>query len=233
VEETYTLTIRAFELTERFRTPVILLSDEVVAHMREKVVISERKPCSQNEPEARSAERYIPYDLSHGNVPPFISFGQGVRYNITGLYHDPMGFPTLRHDEVGALMDRLKRKIDDNVDAIVQFETDIRDEDEVVILAYGNTARAARHAMVEARKAGQKVGFMKLLTLWPFPEKSVKAISESVKAIVVPEMNQGQMRLEVERAVSGACDVVGVNKVDGSLVTPAEIFQAVGRIVEL
>ncbi len=226
--EAYRLSARAFDLAERYRTPVILLLDEVVAHMRERVVL----PLPPVEPISRPRvtvppEWYFPYDEASGNVPPLASIGEGYRYHVTGLFHDKAGFPTTRLDEIDPWLKRLFHKIEEGLDDILQWHKEQLEDAETVIVAYGATARSARHAMKEARTKGRAVGLLNLLTLWPFPEAIIKNLSWNVRRIVVAEMNRGQILREVERVVRGQAEVKGVLRADGEMVNPADILRAV------
>ncbi|MHB1130908.1 MAG: 2-oxoacid:acceptor oxidoreductase subunit alpha [Chloroflexota bacterium] len=228
VRECFDQTVRSFNLSERYRTPVILLLDEVVSHMRERTIIppaSEVVVVDRPQPEV-PPEWYFPYEETDADVPPLASFGEGYRYHVTGLFHDRAGYPTLRPDEINPWFERIFRKIELNVDEIVQTQGEMLDDARTVIVAYGSTARAARQAMKEARAKGKRVGLLKLLTLWPFPEEQVDRLCHGVRRIFVPEMNRGQVRLEVERIVKGRADVIGVHRYDGSVITPTQILQA-------
>ena len=228
VMETYLLTIRAFNLSEKYRSPVILLMDEVIGHLRERV----RLPATGeievvDRPRAAvPPEWYFPYDEVAGDVPPLVSFGEGYRYHITGLFHDRAGFPTLRLDEINPWFERFFRKIEANLDDICQVEAEMMEDAEVAILSYGCSARSARHAAKMARARDRAVGCIKLLTLWPFPESQVKELTTRVKQVLVPEMNRGQMMLEVQRVLAGKTMVQGVNRTDGEMISPYQILAA-------
>ncbi|MCL4368743.1 MAG: 2-oxoacid:acceptor oxidoreductase subunit alpha [Actinobacteria bacterium] len=228
VREMFDLTIRAFNLSEKYRTPVILLADEVIAHLREKVVLPRRDEIDSLERPAPTVppEWYFPYDNSM-EVPPLATFGEGYRFHVTGLYHDRSGFPTLRPDEIAPWFERVFAKIDHHLGDIVQVDEQELDDAEIGLVAYGCTARAAKAAMRLGREKGLKVGMLRLKTLWPFPEKEVTRLSRRVDRIVVPEMNRGQIRHEVERLVKGRAEVVGVNRLDGEMITPTQIFEAI------
>lgn len=230
VSETYWLTARAFTLSERYRVPVILLTDEVVAHMREMVRLPEVVDTQPDQSAAPVNGLYRPYEPLNGDVPPFVPFGRGNRYHITGLHHDYAGFSTERPDEVGPLMERLKQKIDGNVDKIGLVEEDQTADADVVVLSYGISARSARHAVKLARQDGRKAGSLKLLTLWPFPEGQVKSICGRARTVIVPEMNQGQLRLEVERVIGSRSEVIGVNRVDGVPISPEQIAEVIKQV---
>ncbi|TAK35672.1 MAG: 2-oxoacid:acceptor oxidoreductase subunit alpha [Chloroflexota bacterium] len=229
VSETYWLTARAFSLAERYRVPVILLTDEIVAHMRETVHLPDVATL-RPAPAAPVGEKYRPYETQGGDVPPFVSFGRGARYHITGLHHDTAGFSTERPDEVGPLMERLKRKIDGHVDEIALVEEDQTADADVVVLSYGISARAARHAVHATRQVGYKAGSLKLLTLWPFPAHQVTQLCSRARAVIVPEMNQGQLRLEVERVIGSRSEVIGVNRVDGVPISPEQIVEVIKQV---
>ncbi len=226
--ETFFLTIRAFNLSEKYRTPVILLMDEVVGHMRERVVVpaaEELEIVERSQPTV-PPEWYFPYEEGAADVPPLVSFGQGYRYHVTGLVHDRAGFPTQRLDEINAWLDRMFRKIEDHLDDIVQVETEMLDDAEAAIVSYGASVRSARHAMKLARARGRRVGLVKLLTIWPFAQETIEQVAQTVGRILVVEMNRGQMLLEVERAARGRADVRGVNRADGEMIDPRVILQA-------
>ena len=228
VRESFDLTVRAFNLAEKYRTPVVLLMDEVVGHMREKTVLpplSEVEVLERPKP-AVPPEWYFPYEESDVDVPPLAPFGEGYRYHITGLFHDRSGFPTVRLDEINPWLERIFRKIELNRSHIVQTQAEFMDDARALVIAYGSTARAARHAVKEARSHGKRVGLLRLITIWPFATEAVEEATRHVRRVIVPEMNLGQIRLEVERAVKGRAEVIGVNRADGAVITPTQILQA-------
>jgi len=228
VAECYMLTVRAFNLAEKYRTPVILLSDEVVAHMREKVAgLPSLEVVDRARPEV-PPEWYFPYDNDVGDVPPLAVFGEGYRFHVTGLFHDKSGFPTERIDEVDPWLERLFHKVEGNSDDIVQVVEENVSDAEVVLISYGASARTARHAMKVARSRGKAVGMLKLLTLWPFAEQKVRELSHSARKLVVVEMNRGHIRSEVERIAACRATVEGVHRFDGELISP----QAVLKVIE-
>ncbi|MBN1483107.1 MAG: 2-oxoacid:acceptor oxidoreductase subunit alpha [Chloroflexia bacterium] len=226
VHECFTLTVRAFNLAERYRTPVILLMDADIAHMRERVQLPQQetlKVINRLLP-GIPPEWYAPYSESEGPVPPLAPFGLGYRYHVTGLFHDAMGFPTSRTDEVNQSIDRLFGKIEHHLAEILQWEELAMDGADCLVIAYGSVARAAERAVKEARNRGISAGLLKLLTLWPFPHEHIKRLSEHCRRIVVPELNRGQLVLEVERAVARNCQVRRINRLDGSMITPKDIL---------
>ncbi len=229
VLECFTLTLKAFNFSEKYRTPVVLLLDEVVAHMREKVVLpepSELEVIDRVKPSV-PPEWYLPYEDTSYGVPPMGIFGEGYRYHVTGLVHDIRGFPTLRQDEIEPFLLRLFRKISTHFEDIQMVEEDQIEDADLVIIAYGCVARAAHRAMVEARAQGLKVGLLKLITIWPFPRRSVEPLIKAGKALLVPEMNMGQISREVKRVNEGMTPVITLNKVDGTIITPQEILSKI------
>ncbi|MGQ9600294.1 MAG: 2-oxoacid:acceptor oxidoreductase subunit alpha [Anaerolineae bacterium] len=229
VLEAFDLTVKAFNFAERYRTPVLVLMDEVVGHMREKVELPDAESVEIVNREMPSVppEWYEPFGNPPSDVPPLAPFGEGYRYHITGMLHDPRGFPTERLDEIQPWIERIFRKINRHLDEICMWEEDSIDDARVLIVAYGATARSARQAIKIARaRYGRKVGLLRLKTLWPFPEEAVERAAEDVQRVIVAEMNLGQMALEVERVV-GRKKVVRVGRADGQMVTPDQIVDAI------
>jgi 2-oxoglutarate ferredoxin oxidoreductase subunit alpha len=225
VRESFDLTVKAFEFSERYRTPVILLLDEVIGHMREKVKLpNEALLPAERESVEVPPEWYEIYGESPNDVPPLANFGQGYRFHITGLHHDTHGFPTNRLDEIHAWIERVFRKIDNNLDDIVLTESDWTEDMQTLVIAYGCTYRSARQAVKMARERDQRVGLLKLQTLWPLAETQIQSLGERARRVVVPELNLGQMALEIERVV-GREKVQRVNRIDGQSIEPAEILK--------
>ena len=231
VRECYDITIRAFNLSEKFRTPVIVLVDEVVAHMREKIVLSDDEEVEivdRIKPTV-PPEWYIPYEDNPRGVPAMANFGEGYRYHVTGLTHDIRGFPTMRPDEIGPFIARLFRKISQHFSEIQRAELYQTDDAEITVVAYGSVARSAKRAVREARGKGIKAGLFKLETIWPFPRAAIEKILQVSKTVIIPEMNMGQISREVKRVNRGVARVLTLNKVDGTIITPEEIL---ARILE-
>ena len=226
VRQSFDLTLKAFYLSEKFRIPVILLTEETIGHMREPVDIPDFETIEKIERYIeKSPEEYRPYSNDEGDVPPLASFGTGYRYHVTGLYHDERGFPTQRLDEINDWLDRMNRKINDHLDEIVMTEADTQPGARFGIISYGASARSAYHAINEAREQGIAVDSLTLLTLWPFAESQVELLAERVERIIIPEMNQGHIAAEVERLV-GRRKVTRVNLTNGEMVTPSMILDA-------
>lgn len=232
VRECYDITIQAFNFSEKFRTPVIVLIDEVVAHMREKMVLDDQEKIeifNRIKPTV-PPEWYIPYEDIPRGVPAMANFGEGYRYHVTGLTHDIRGFPTSRPDEIGPFIDRLHRKISQHFSEIQMGEFYQTEDAEITIVAYGCVARSAKRAVREAREKGIKAGLLKLTTIWPFMRSAVEKVLQTSKVLIVPEMNMGQISREVKRVNKGAAKVFTLNKVDGTIITPPEILN---RIMEV
>jgi 2-oxoglutarate ferredoxin oxidoreductase subunit alpha len=229
VRECFDLTVRAFNLSERFRNPVILLLDEVVAHMREKVELppDDAIPIINRMRPKVPPEWYVPYEDTPDGVPAMADFGEGYRYHVTGLTHDVRGFPTERPDEIGPFMARLFRKVSQHMEEIHQGEFYLTDDAEIVVIAYGSVARSAKRAVRDARAHGIRAGLLKLNTLWPFMRAAVEKVLGNARVLVVPEMNMGQISREVKRVNQGKARVRGVNKLDGTMITPDEILRPI------
>lgn len=229
VEECFYETVRAFNISESFRNPVVLLLDEVIGHMREKVrtpklseiIIKSRKKPTVN------PENYFPYKPDQNSVPLLANFGNGYMFHITGLDHDWSGFPTNDPKIIEDLVKRLTKKIEMGKDEISNWEEYMLEDAETAIVAYGSVARSAKLAVNRARDLGKKVGLLKLITIWPFPTEQIKRRLNGVGKIFVPEMNLGQVVLEVERAMGGKADVIPINRVNTELISPDEIVEGV------
>lgn len=235
VQESYTLTVQAFNLSERFRTPVILLSEEVIGHCRERVVlpdISEIKIIDRQKPPAGLA-RYNPYEPGDDGVPPMANFCDGYRYHVTGLTHDESGGPTTDAEKAERLIKRLNSKVMDHLDEITMTESWMTEDAEIIVIAYGATSRSAKRAVKMARENGIKAGLFRLITIWPFPVKEVTALCRQAHTIIFPELNLGQLIGEVERVARNETNVVGVNRVTGEMITPSEILDKIKSQVKV
>lgn len=232
VYEFMELTVQAFNLSERYRTPVIILVDEVVAHMREGIVLPSKEDLEVEERPKPTVppEWYIPYGDPGTGVPPMSPFGDGYRHHVTGLYHDVRGYPTTRKDEVEPLIHRLFSKISRDFDRLQWFDSFYTEDAQITVIAYGCVARAALRAVKEAREKGLKVGLIKLKLLWPFMRHTLAEVLENSPTVLVPEMNMGQLSREVKRLAQAKCEVITLNKVDGTLITPLEILEKLEEI---
>ncbi|MCL0048313.1 2-oxoacid:acceptor oxidoreductase subunit alpha [Dehalococcoidia bacterium] len=232
VAECFGLTIEAFNLAERYRTPVIVLTDEMIAHMREKVFLpspDEIKLVERLKP-AEPPEWFVPYRDPGTGVPPMPAFGEGYRYHVTGLCHDERGYPTTRVDEVEPFVRRLFRKISQDFDKLQWGETYYTEDSTLNIIAFGSVARAALRAVRDARSKGMKVGLLKLSILFPFVRRRVTQLMEGSTTILVPEMNMGQISREVKRVNQGKCRIETLNKVAHEPMTPQEIVEKIEEI---
>lgn len=227
VKEVYTTTIKAFNLAEKYRTPVILLMDEAIGHMREKIEIpneDEIEIYNRKKPSV-SPEEYLPYKINPGDiVPEMASFGEGYRFHVTGLVHNETGFPTSDPELSEELITRLVNKIEANTDDIVEYEEYKLDDAENVIVAYGSTARSAKAAVDTLREEGVKVGMFRPITIWPVADSKISQIGKKAKKISVIEMNMGQYFTEIDRIAGKSTKVDKLNKVSGELITPGEII---------
>lgn len=229
VQEILSETVRAFNLSEKYRTPVIVLYDEIIGHMREPITIpvpGELEVVDRAKPTCPPQE-YFPYDDRY-EVAPLAPFGSGYRFHVTGLNHKKDGFPTNDPKIIRENNERIMRKIEKNREEIWKNEETYLDDAEIAVFTVGSTARSARFAVNEARKAGIKAGLLRPLTIWPFPDRAVKELARRVKAIIVPELNLGQMVNEVERCSKNA-EVVGIHRVDGEPITPAQILEVIKK----
>lgn len=233
-QEAFDLTIEAFNLAEEYRVPVFMMMDECVGHMTEKVVIpsADEIDVLPRRLTERPPTEYLPYEVNGEPVPEFARAGDGYRFHTTGLTHDRQGYPVMSSDCQEACVRRLLDKILDNAEDIVRFESEELDDAEVVVVAYGITARVARMAIHKARRQGIRVGLLRLITLWPFPERQIRVLASSTRGFVVPEINYGQMVLEVERCAGGQASTVLVPHGGGGVHDPESILKAIVEVVQ-
>lgn len=225
--EVHELTVAAFWLAERFATPVIVTYDEVVGHTRER--IGEPAAPELAPRRVRVAATSKPYAAEWDQPARLTPFGDGGRYHVTGLFHDSNGFPTEEPKVVEALLKRLQAKVDAHREELPAAEEIQLEDAEVAVFAFGIAARAARVAVSEARAGGLQAGLFRPRTLWPFPDAAVASVARRVRAIVVAELNLGQLAFEVERAAGGSCRIERLNRVDGMPIEPAQVVQALER----
>jgi 2-oxoglutarate ferredoxin oxidoreductase subunit alpha len=229
VKECFDLTIKAFNLAERYRVPVIVLTDEVIGHMREKVVLPETKDIAVfNRAAPASPKDFQPYaaDLD-GGVPLMAPFGAGYRWHVTGLFHDESGFPSNKGEVADRMIRRIMRKVEKNEPEIRDYATESVDDCDTLIVSFGSSAMSSLSAVRQARAKGIKAGLLRLKTIWPFPEEVLDGIASHTKRIIVPEMNLGQLVLEVERVVGRRAPVTRLGKVNGELFRPEEILNVI------
>ena len=233
-QECFDLTVEAFNLAEEYRVPVLVMLDEVVGHMTEKVVIP---PADQIKVVERRYTKKKPgefrlFEPANGSlVPEMVKAGDGYNIHVTGLTHEERGYPAMNVPTHEKMQLRLRDKLLKNVDKITKYEAKDLAGAEVVVVSYGITSRIAEKAMQQARAKGVKVGSFRLITAWPFPEQEITELSKKVKAFVVPELNLGQMSLEVERIAGGRCRTVPVHHVGGTVHNPEVILKAIEEAV--
>ena len=233
VREAFDTAVMAVNYSERFRTPVILLMDEIVGHLREKVELpeaSELEIYPRRQPSKTRAEGYQPYAPAEDLVPNVADFGNGYHIHVTGLIHDETGFPVGNPKVTREAIDRLHKKIAIAQDEITHVEEYCMEDAEYAVVAFGGTARTAYEAVLEARKKGIKVGMVRLITIWPFADKAIKALAAKVKGILVTELNYGQIVNEVERAAAGQCPVELCAKYDMTIFEPEEILEGIENL---
>lgn len=224
VKEMYELTIKAFNYAEKYRTPVILLGDEVIGHMREKIELYEEGEVPiVNRKTPGSKEGYVAFKADEDLVPPMAPFGEGYKYHVTGLVHSESGFPTTNPKIAEQFITRITDKIKLHEDEIVLYDEVEAEDAEVLIVTFGCTARSALQAVKELRAQGVKAGLFKPKTIYPFPEKRYLELIADKKSVIVPELNLGQLALEIERITNGRTKVTRLNKVGGDMITPQEI----------
>ena len=230
-QECFDLTIRAFNAADKYRVPVFILMDEVVGHMAERVVIP---PADEIPFEPRKGPTHPPgeqvflsYAPDEDMVPPIAHAGEGYKVHMTGLTHDERGYPAMFPDTHNKLVNRLVDKVRLNAAEIEMFEEIATEDADTIVISFGCTARSARHAVMEARNQGIKCGFMRLITIWPFPETRIRALIEAgnVKRFIVPEVNLGQLRREVERLTS--LPVLRLNHAGGEMPVPDDILELI------
>jgi 2-oxoglutarate ferredoxin oxidoreductase subunit alpha len=235
VKEMYDLTVQAINFSESLRIPVILLADEVIGHLYEKIEFPDEKSLKLTErprPKKHTDGKYLPFTTkSPADVPRIADFGEGFRFNVTGLIHDLDGFPTNTADKTKALLGRLHEKIYSRKKEICLVETDNIKNASVVLCSYGASARSCVEVAKEARSLGLEVGLIILKTLWPFPDFIFDKLGSKVKTVIVCEMNMGQVVREVEMISKGRFKVEGVHKYDGTMLTPKEIRNKIERVI--
>jgi 2-oxoglutarate ferredoxin oxidoreductase subunit alpha len=235
-QELFDLTIRAFNLAEEYRTPVLVMTDEKVGHMTERVVIpppEEIPRYQRRRPRVPPDDGYLPYASDADGVPPMACAGDGYRIHVTGLTHDERGYPdTVSVETQRSLVGRLVGKIRNNRQDIIQLREDQVEGADVVVVAYGISARTAARPVRLAREQGLKVGLLKLVTVWPFPEDRIRRLASQIRAFVVPEINMGQIALEVERCAGGQAGTFAVLHAGGGLHQPDDILEVIRRAAQ-
>jgi 2-oxoglutarate ferredoxin oxidoreductase subunit alpha len=244
-QECFDIMVKAFNLSEKFRVPTIVLMDECVSHMSERVVIpsaadlelTERKRPPRRETllsiqeEHNKPDRFLLYKADEDLIPPMPCAGDGYFIHVTGLTHDEKGYPVISAEAQEPLVKRLCDKIRTRADEIIEFEEFLTEDAEIIVIAFGTNSRTARRAVRDARDLGIKTGLLRLITIWPFPEKKIEELAEKVNAFVVAEINYGQIFYEVDRCARGKAAVHLCPKMGGELQTPSEILSKIKEAV--
>jgi 2-oxoglutarate/2-oxoacid ferredoxin oxidoreductase subunit alpha len=228
-QECFDLSIKAFNLAEEFRVPVLVMMDEVVGHMTEKVIIpsADQIEVVPRKHTHKRVDDYLPYETNGDMVPEIAHAGEGYKFHVTGLTHDERGYPNMTPQTQDKLIRRLQQKIRSAADRIAMFEEDQVENADVIVVSYGITSRVAQRAIDTARQQGLRVGKLRLITAWPFPEKTIAELAARIRAFVVPELNLGQMAREVERAAAGRARTISVPHAGGGVHRPEDILNVI------
>ncbi len=228
-QEIFHQTIMAFNLSETYRLPVLIMADEVIGHLSERVIIPEASAIKTvSRPRAKGRkDRFKPFQPGPDGVAPMAIAGEGYGIHVTGLTHDEKGYPVMTAEAQAAMVGRITEKITRNLDKIIQLEEYRLDDAEVVIVSYGASARSSLAAVDEAREQGIKAGLLRLVTVWPFPEARIRELAKRAKGFVTVELNLGQVHLEVERCAGGAAPAVLVGHAGGAVITPERIIETI------
>ena len=235
VQECYDLTIKAFNMAERFRQPVLMMADEVVGHMRERIVVpdvSSLELVDRKKPTCAPAD-FIPYLADPADdIPPMAAFGDGYRWHITGLTTNDWGFPTNNAVDIDKKITRILRKVDRFRNDIVEYQAESFEDAEILVVSFGCVARSALRAVRELRGKGVKVGHFRPVTLWPFADVELEkmVVDSGIKHVIVPELNMGQMFLEIDRAIHGKANVISKTLLNGELFKPAQIMSYIEEV---
>jgi 2-oxoglutarate/2-oxoacid ferredoxin oxidoreductase subunit alpha len=231
-QEIFYQTIEAFNLSEKYRLPVLIMADEIIGHMSEKVIIPDAKKIktfSRVKPKGRK-DKFKPYETSPDGIAPMPSAGDGYHVHITGLTHDERGYPAMTPEAQDVMMARIVNKIRNNLDDIIRTENYLLDDADIIIVSYGSSARTAYAAVEDARREGIKAGLLRLITVWPFPEQLLRKLADQAKAFITVEINLGQIHLEVQRCAGGKADAVLVGHSGGAIIPPERVLDAIHKI---
>ncbi|MFB3924375.1 MAG: 2-oxoacid:acceptor oxidoreductase subunit alpha [Terriglobia bacterium] len=231
-QECFDLMIDAFNLSEQYRLPVLFMMDECVGHMTEKVVIpsADQIEIFPRRFTSLPPADYEPYKPAADGIPEMVKAGDGYRFHITGLTHDEHGYPAMTWRAQEKLVRRLVNKVRENAEQIVRYEERETEDADVVVVAYGITSRVALKAVQMARAEGIRAGLLRPIVVWPFPEKRIRALAEKAKALVVVEMNYGQMYYEVERCAAGKARTELVEHGGGTVHEPEDVLKAIREV---
>jgi 2-oxoglutarate ferredoxin oxidoreductase subunit alpha len=231
-QECYDLAIKAFEYSEIYRMPVFIMMDETVGHMSERVIYPDPETIKPTPRKYTTLppEEYVPYRVTEDDlVPAMAPINQGYHIHMTGLTHNEKGYPEINVKAQANMMNHLIGKVRNNADKIIMLEEKYLDDAEIIIVSFGISARIADYPIEQARKEGIKVGLLRLITVWPFPENYIDTLASKIKAFIVPEINMGQISLEVERCAHGKTNVIPVTHQGGGLHTPQQLLEVIRR----
>jgi 2-oxoglutarate ferredoxin oxidoreductase subunit alpha len=231
-QEIFYQTITAFNLSEKYRLPVLVMTDEMVGHLSERVIIPDAKDIktvSRKRPKGRK-DRLKPYRPAPDGIAPMPIAGEGYNVHMTGLTHDERGYPVMTVDAQYEMMERLISKVRKNLDDIIRTESYRLDDAEIVIVSYGVSSRTCLAAVDEAREQGIKAGLLRLITVWPFPEDQIRNLAEKVKGFVTVEINLGQIHLEVERCAGGKAPAFLVGHPGGTIIPPERVINTLKEV---
>lgn len=235
VQECYDLSVKAFNMSERFRQPVLIMADEVVGHMRERIVVPDAGSLEliDRKKPACDPDSFVPYLADESDdVPPMAAFGDGYHWHVTGLTSNDWGFPTNNSRDIDKKITRILRKVDSRRSEVVEYAAESYEDADILVVSYGCVARSALRAVRELRGQGVKVGHFRPITIWPFADAELKKIvvDSHVKHVIVPELNMGQMSLEIERAVNGKAETHSKTLLNGELFKPSQIMAFIKEV---
>ena len=234
-QEFFFQTVTAFNLSETYRLPVLIMADEVVGHLSERVVIPELSRMeiqSRPRPKGRK-DRFKPFQPSLNGVAPMAHAGEGYMVHLTGLTHDERGYPAMNAQAHSEMVSRITEKIRRNLDKIIQVQRYRLEDADVALISYGISSRSSLAAVDEAREQGIKAGLLRLVTVWPFPEDAIRELAKQVKCFITVELNLGQIHLEVQRCAGGMAPAFLVGHAGGTIITPARIVEKIAEVHNL
>ncbi len=232
VKEAYEITIKAFNFSEKYMVPVVILMDELLAHMRESVIIPKKEELEviNRRTDVAPQAEYLPYRMDETGIPVLPPLGGGYRYNISGMIHGENGIPDLSPETIDACVRRINSKLDKYYDDIVIVENEKNESAKIALFVFGSTTRPAKGAIKKAKKAGIEVELIRPITIWPFPEKEVREVAERMDKIIVAEMNLGQTAGLVRQAIEGKAEVVQLNRVDSGHISVDDLYHKILEI---
>ena len=230
VQEMFDLTVKAFNMAEIYRTPTFVMADQIIAHMTDRLIIPPPEKIEVVErKKPKKTPDFVPFNFDD-DFPPMVEAGEGFHVNVDSLTHDERGYPSTDNDVSERMIEHLIGKIRNNTDKIIEMDHYLTEDAKVTVVAYGSTSRSAMRAVKDARQAGKKVGLLRLITPWPFPAKAIERLGSEMDAIIVPEINYGQIEHPVREYAS--CPVIGVHHPAGALIPPEKIYATIRKVME-